>query len=514
MSEATPQKADMETLRLEARFSELLGESGDLYALSGKLAGIPKDPDIDALRAALCNQLLYAYCAGYAKYPVTDANEDLKAKQVFNFNADLLPQTSENRYFLAVSCFFRRDHDGCIRNLKAFLEYNRAYCENQPLDESTWADFLLDTFKNAWRGFWPRVAELLKDYPCDSAVVDLCGLIDAYYQCKTDDEMIDLLLPFAATHPALSLPKELLGFSYLGKRMWNNALACFTQVEGKSVLFYYADIAFQIAWCQGKLRHHRAEELAYRNCLEQEPGYANALNNLGYCLYKQKKYAEAITVFEQCLAEKRDLPFAANNYVRALLASGQYKTAQEFIARGRFKVSADLVKRTQQHKPVNEAAAQPAELPEEDEDAEKAPPDFGIKRQQFSSEKILEDELTARIEAGQTVFGQRLRIYQRAGDFYGRQYPIANGKWRLDLLCEDADENLVVIELKKDSGYDNPYEQTKNYVEWLQAHRCQKGQKVTGIICLNAPSAALVAKVQRDARIRLFEYQISYREIR
>lgn len=177
-------------------------------------------------------------------------------------------------------------------------------------------------------------------------------------------------------------------------------------------------------------------------------------------------------------------------------------------------MSADLVKRTQQHKPVNEAAAQPAELPEEDEDAEKAPPDFGIKRQQFSSEKILEDELTARIEAGQTVFGQRLRIYQRAGDFYGRQYPIANGKWRLDLLCEDADENLVVIELKKDSGYDNPYEQTKNYVEWLQAHRCQKGQKVTGIICLNAPSAALVAKVQRDARIRLFEYQISYWEIR
>ena len=103
----------------------------------------------------------------------------------------------------------------------------------------------------------------------------------------------------------------------------------------------------------------------------------------------------------------------------------------------------------------------------DEEDAEETPPDFGIKRQQFSSEKVLEDELTARIEAGYEVFGQRLKIYQRTGDFYGRQYPIANGKWRLDLLCEEPSGNLVVIELKKDSGYDDPYEQTKNYVEWL-----------------------------------------------
>lgn len=47
--------------------------------------------------------------------------------------------------------------------------------------------------------------------------------------------------------------------------------------------------------------------------------------------------------------------------------------------------------------------------------------DIGVKRQQFSNEKLLEDELTARIESGMPVFGMNLKIYKRKGE-YGRQY--------------------------------------------------------------------------------------------
>ena len=89
--------------------------------------------------------------------------------------------------------------------------------------------------------------------------------------------------------------------------------------------------------------------------------------------------------------------------------------------------------------------------------AEKVTIDIGIKRQQFSNEKLLENELTARIESDMSVFGMNLKEYKRKGE-YGRQYIIPVG--RLDLLCEDNQGNLYVVELKKDSGYDDAYEQT------------------------------------------------------
>ena len=133
--------------------------------------------------------------------------------------------------------------------------------------------------------------------------------------------------------------------------------------------------------------------------------------------------------------------------------------------------------------------------------------------QQFYSEKTLEDELTARIEAGYEAFGRKLKIFNRIGDFYGRQYPIANGRWRLDLLCEDESGNLVVIELKRDHGYDDPYDQIIQYIEWLKQNMCKSGKTVSSIICLNSPTKSLISKVRSDKRVQLYKYQVSYHEV-
>lgn len=132
------------------------------------------------------------------------------------------------------------------------------------------------------------------------------------------------------------------------------------------------------------------------------------------------------------------------------------------------------------------------------------------KHLQFSKEKLLEEELTARIESGMQVFGKHLKVYKRKGE-YGRQYNIPVG--RLDLLCEDANGNLYVVELKKDSGYDDVYEQITQYLAWFEQSEKFKGKKVYGIICLNHPAQELLSKVHADNRIRIFEYQISYTEL-
>lgn len=115
-----------------------------------------------------------------------------------------------------------------------------------------------------------------------------------------------------------------------------------------------------------------------------------------------------------------------------------------------------------------------------------------------------------RMEAGMDVFGMPLKIYRRHGE-YGRQYIFPNG--RLDILAEDSEHNLYIIELKKDSGYDDAYKQTVEYIEWFQKHKA-RGKKVYGIICLNAPNRALVDAVRKDDRVKLYEYQISYTEIK
>ena len=136
--------------------------------------------------------------------------------------------------------------------------------------------------------------------------------------------------------------------------------------------------------------------------------------------------------------------------------------------------------------------------------------DIGGKREQFSNERLLEDELTLRIESGLPVFGLNLKIYKRPGE-YGRQYIIPIG--RLDLLCEDEQNNLYIIELKKDSGYDDVYRQITDYMNWFEQSKKFGKKHIYGVICLNNPTQKLIDQVHKEPRLKLFEYRISYQEI-
>ena len=268
-----------------------------------------------------------------------------------------------------------------------------------------------------------------------------------------------------------------------------------------------------LAWSYGKLKNYREEEKYYRKSIEIAPDMEFSFNNLGYCLYKQKKYREALDVFKQCLDEGKDLFYAGTNYVRVLIALGRNADAKKFIKADRYKVSKsmkDKVAKLDNHNArlKKDVPVDTSEI-DDTEGIEKAAIDMGVKREQFSNEKLLEDELTARIENGVPVFGLNLKVYKRKGE-YGRQYIIPVG--RLDLLCEDNAGNLYVIEIKKDSGYDDAYKQTAEYLDRFEKSPKFKGKKVYGIICLNNPTKELIDKVHADNRMKLFEYQISYTE--
>ncbi len=199
--------------------------------------------------------------------------------------------------------------------------------------------------------------------------------------------------------------------------------------------------------------------------------------------------------------------------MRVLIVLGRNADAKKFVKSGEFKVSKSLCDRVakldNRNARLKKDAIPKIEDLQEDDGAEKVTLDIGVKRQQFSNEKLLEDELTAKIENGIPVFGLHLKMYKRKGE-YGRQYIIPIG--RLDLLCEDNTGNLYIIELKKDSGYDDAYKQIVEYLTWFETSDKFKGKKIYGIICLNNPTQQLIDKVHSDKRIKLFEYQISYTE--
>jgi tetratricopeptide (TPR) repeat protein len=233
----------------------------------------------------------------------------------------------------------------------------------------------------------------------------------------------------------------------------------------------------------------------------------NALNNLGYEYYLTKQYKKAAKIFEQCLEEKRDEEYASNNYVKTLIAMKRFADAKAFIDTGKYKISSSLKKKIEnknnKDKPVLEDEPAISEVNERSKSS-------SAKAVEFSSEEILEDEIVNRLEKGMKTFGRKLKMYRRKGK-YGRQYTIPYG--RIDVLAEDDEGNVYIIELKKNSGYDDAYdEHILKYFEWFDKHPITD-KKTYGIICLNNPSKELIEKVRRDERVELYNYKVMFDKV-
>ena len=476
----------------------------------------------DQLRRLFCDWNLYTISRGYTKYKYETFEKD-KLIQAYLEIVRLLPK--EYSYYHLTAPFFKKDFKKFLSMLEKYLadlytEVKDEIREDETfMSEGIFINSFFEPFKQAFDGFWPTLGKLLGKYPCQKGIPELCGIVESYYNCKTDEEAVELLQDMMIKYPDIVMIRELVGYTYYSMKMWHNAIAYFESVEETGLFFMKTDLYYMLAWCHGKVKDYRTEEKYYRMMLEDEPENVFSLNCLGYCLYTQKRYQEALEILKECLELDSNYIYASNNYVRCLIALGRNKDAKAFVKSGKYKIAKEITKRVEKLDDTNARIKKEIiqlDPPEgfrddwEEEAARENRVDLGIKRQQFSNEKLLEDELTARIESGVEVFGLKLKVYKRKG-VYGRQLRIAVG--RLDLLCEDAKGDLYVIELKKDSGYDDAYKQTVEYLDWFEKDEISKGKNVYGIICLNSPSKELIEKVHQDKRMKLFEYQISYREI-
>ena len=123
----------------------------------------------------------------------------------------------------------------------------------------------------------------------------MCQLMANIYERSSDDEAIDHITSFIQKYPDIVTAREYLGLMYTNAKMWNNAIAAIESVSAPVVFATnMAEYYFTLAWCYGKIKDYKNEEANYRKTLQEKPEYPFTLNNLGYCLYKQKKYLEII----------------------------------------------------------------------------------------------------------------------------------------------------------------------------------------------------------------------------
>ena len=499
--------------KLDEQYQQLVDENQNIpwEQFAEKVNSLPVRHDKkEFFRERLCDELLTNYCASFTHYSSRLSAGDKFWRKLICDTVEKLPQ--DNYWYWSVYHFFNGDYKSCERCWDKHFQNFADVMKARSIDEIVFAQDYLAIFKSAYPGFWKKMAARFKKVDCTEAE-DLSNLFEAYYSAATDEQREEILLNHIHAYPNQILPKEFLGFLYEDMKLWYNAIQIFEQVKEKSVFWANAIIYFYLGWSYGKVKEYPAEEENYRRCLEITPEYPNALNNLGYCLYRQRRLDEAEKIFLQCLDEERDFPYPVNNLVRTYLMSGKIDAAKKFIATTKFKVDKSLVKRVENYSPRKFFID---DLPDEESvSARRKNSDDDSPKQQFANEKILEDELVTRIESGNEVFGLKLKIYRRDGDFYGRQYPFSDGKknYRLDILCEDERGNFYIVELKKDSGYGDAYRQIKTYVDYFESHRATRGQKVFGIIYLNAPTEKILSDVRADKRIRLFEYKISYAEL-
>ena len=447
------------------------------------------------IRQQYCNMLLYSISQGFTSYEKADFEKHGLIKLYLEL-VEFLPK--EYSYCYIIYYFFKRKNDICLSEIKKYLHSNYKEFKSHNMkpddffNESILVDEFFEPIKQGFNGFWSSLAEILRQYPSQNGIPELCEAISKYYSSENDESRLELLTDMRLKYPDLILIKELIGYTYYNMNMWNNTIAYFEDLENNTIFFRKIDVYFMLAWSYGKIKDYKTEENFYKQALEITPDNVPILNNIGYCLYKQKKYSEAKIYFEKCLHINEKYYFAANNYIRTLIALGRNKDAKLFLKSSKSRISKDIKRRVEKSDNTNARIIKKDLIEKSENQAEELLQEntinMGMKCHQFSKEKLLEDELTARIESGMEVFGLKLKMYKRKG-VYGRQFIIPIG--RLDLLCEDEKGNLYIIELKKDQGYGDVYKQIVQYIEWFEQNEIFKNKKVNGIICLNSPNQEL-----------------------
>ena len=147
------------------------------------------------------------------------------------------------------------------------------------------------------------------------------------------DGAIALLERLLSKNPKDTNALYFIGLSYVGKKMYKEAVSALTQVTEQTTRFPGAYFELGVSYRQlGDLP--KALE-AYEKHLELEPGSADSAYNSGLILFETNRVDEALARFETGLATKPDDPELLEMMGRCYINKGQFDKALEHLEKAR-----------------------------------------------------------------------------------------------------------------------------------------------------------------------------------
>lgn len=438
-------------------------------------------------------------------------------------------------------------------------EHARALCASptEPIDpDRLMADFV-DPFEPLPpEGLWNTLADVFSESNAPPAVpLTLRGLA-----APTIEAAIDYFVQALAEDESFWPAALQCGHLYADQENWRTARGYYKRAMKAETPRTMADAWFAYAWCCGKSGDLEEEARAYQECLQINPDYQYARNNLGWSLLKQRKDEAAVEVFEEALERGNDGKYPLRNIVRGLRRLGRLDEAISYLRRDTFRGSIrpsaqkqiDQLESLLKARPPGASAAEAAavidtveEDEEENDDAGSASADdehsdgCGVQRDTESSPETLEqqaDRLSASVRRARTpssvqsesmlesliehlilktgqAFGRNVRMFESPDGTYGRQLAIPR-VGRIDLLVIDNETNeLVVVELKRDKSSDEVVGQLCRYLGWVRQNLAEAQQDVKGIICVHESSEQLRMAASAVPGVEIYEYALNFGKV-
>ena len=464
----------------------------------------------------------------YVYANISTLNQDTQLKQQIadclflraNQRLSMISKNYGSYYDLAISCFLNDDIKGLCKNMTIFLDENMSAGGN-PLTSNDFYDYIFFFYDNltdkAQQVFIDSMTRVLEKIYPETAATYFAKVLDA----KIDNvQALDYLSKVISFDKNFTLALVTVAYVYYDDKNWRNAIAYFNRYIEIDPDTISAQGYFDLAWCYGKIKDCDNEITTYKKCLDIDPQYPNALNNLGYAFEKSKDYEQALSYYRQSVKSGKDGNYPYQNIFRLLKKLKRHYEAVEFWEANKVNISKSFQKDFDKLREILSKDAQQRKIADDVADTDEIetaetvlePPAPATRRSRttsnvFLAESRLEDEIEAQINRGIPFAHLPLKMYDNP-DGYGRQYMIP-GIGRIDLLTVNtANNDLYIMELKKGQGDDEIVGQVSRYMGWVKKNLASDGQNVYGIICAAQASDKLKYAVEPHPNISVYCYDL------
>lgn len=123
-----------------------------------------------------------------------------------------------------------------------------------------------------------------------------------------------------------------IGDIYYNQRKWEQALDAYRKAMADERA-HSAALFFAAAWASSQLKKSDSEIACYERCLDFDPEYPYAQNNLGWALNRQKRYAAAEPYLRFALEHDENKKYASRNLFDALEKLGKAEDLLNLVQR-------------------------------------------------------------------------------------------------------------------------------------------------------------------------------------